>query len=202
MADVTLAILAGGEGARMGVPKGELRIGDQPILEYLLRRIAWDGPTMLVTAPGREHPPGYEGFDHEVVDSIAGQGPLRGVLTALEHATTSIAVVTTVDMPNVRGADLGWLVARLADEPDVMGLMFRRDATVEPFPAAYWIGAAHSIREEVNAGRLSVRALADQGSVGTLPAPSDSDEHEVWTNLNRPDDLEAFLKRRSSRADR
>ena len=38
MTDVTLAILAGGAGSRMGMPKAELRIGGRPILEHLLDR--------------------------------------------------------------------------------------------------------------------------------------------------------------------
>ncbi|MEA2711239.1 MAG: molybdenum cofactor guanylyltransferase [Phycisphaerales bacterium] len=201
MTEVTLAILAGGEGARMGTPKGELRIGDEPILAYLLRTMDWRGSTMLVTAPGREHPPGWERFDREVVDPVGGQGPLRGVLTALENATTLIVAVTTVDMPNVRAADLQWLIARLADAPDAMGLMLRRGAEIEPFPGAYWTAAAGAIRAQLDTNRLSVRALADQTGFATLPAPRDWDEQEVWTNLNRPEDLAAFLKRRSYRAD-
>ena len=197
MSDVTLAILAGGEGTRMGMPKSELRVGDEPILAYLLRRIAWDGPTMLVTAPGREHPPGFDQFDREVVDPVAGQGPLRGVLTALENAGTLIVAVTTVDMPNVRSADLRWFVARLNDAPNAMGLMLRRGAEIEPFPGAFWTAAASAIWAQLDANRLSVRALADQPGFGTLPAPLDWDEREVWTNLNRPEDLAAFLKRPS-----
>jgi molybdopterin-guanine dinucleotide biosynthesis protein A len=202
MTRVTLAILAGGEGARMGMPKGELRVGDEPILAYLLRQLAWEGPTMLVTAPGRERPPGRELFDREVVDPVVGQGPLRGVLTALENAGTPIVAVTTVDMPNVGGGDLRWLVARLEDAPNAVGLMLRRGAETEPFPGAYWTAAASAVRAQLDANRLSVRGLTGQAGFGTLPAPRDWDEREVWTNLNRPDDLAAFLKRRSCRADR
>ena len=57
---VTLAVLAGGEGSRMGLPKAELAIQDKPLLTFLLDRLKWPGPTLLVTAPGREHPPGFE----------------------------------------------------------------------------------------------------------------------------------------------
>ena len=197
MTDVTLAILAGGEGSRMGLPKGQLRIGDEPILAYLLRRIAWTGPTLLVTAPGREHPPGWERFDREVMDPAAGQGPLRGVLTALENATTSIVAVTTVDMPNVRGAHLQWLAAQLHDAPNTTALMLRREAEVEPFPAAYRASAAGAICAQLDANRLSVRALTGQAGFDTVPAPREWDEHALWTNLNRPEELAAFLKRPS-----
>ena len=50
LSNVTLAILAGGEGSRMGKPKGHLEIAGKPILAYLLDQIGWPGPTMLVTA--------------------------------------------------------------------------------------------------------------------------------------------------------
>ena len=185
----------------MGMPKGELRVGEEPILAYLLRQIAWEGPTMLVTAPGREGPPGGDRFDREVVDPVAGQGPLRGVLTALESAGTSTVAVTTVDMPNVRGADLQWLAARLHDV-NAMGLMLRRGAEIEPFPAAFSTAAAGDIRAQLGANRSSVRAIAAHEGFATVRAPPDWDEREVWTNLNRPEDLAAFVKRRPCRADR
>src|SRR3954470_6533758 len=100
-AEVTLAILAGGRGQRMGKPKGLLKIGNQPILTYLLKRFNWRGPTMLVTSPGRERPPGTEGFDLEVVDPVEGMGPVRGVMTALENSKTDFLIVASVDMPLV-----------------------------------------------------------------------------------------------------
>ena len=90
--DVTLAVLAGGEGSRMGRPKGELLVRGRPILVHLVEQLAWRGPTLLVTAPGRERPAGGERFDREVVDAVAGEGPLRGLLTALEAATTEIVL--------------------------------------------------------------------------------------------------------------
>src|SRR3954463_11699786 len=100
--NITWAVLAGGEGIRMGRPKGDLEINGLPILRYLLQRVEWSGPTLLVTAPGRERPPAHYDFDREVVDPAAGLGPLRGVLTAIEAAQTESLVVSTVDMPGLR----------------------------------------------------------------------------------------------------
>ena len=51
--DTTLAILAGGEGSRMGMPKAHLTLAGVPILDYLLDHFGWPGRTMLITAPGR-----------------------------------------------------------------------------------------------------------------------------------------------------
>src|SRR5688572_12817975 len=97
--DATLCILAGGESRRMGRPKAELLVRGRPILAHVLQQLEWKGPTMLVTSPAHRSPSGCELFDREVVDPVAGQGPLRGVLTALQHVTTSIAIISTVDMP-------------------------------------------------------------------------------------------------------
>src|SRR5688572_21426156 len=123
MNGVTLAILAGGEGSRMGMPKAELCLGGRPILKYLLDRMAWDGPTMLVTAPGRERPTGHELFGREFVDPVAGLGPLRGVMTALEQAETDVVIVATVDMPGVGGEQLRWLVKELLRRPEALAVV-------------------------------------------------------------------------------
>jgi molybdopterin-guanine dinucleotide biosynthesis protein A len=194
-----LAILAGGEGSRMGIPKGELVINGGPILQYLLDRFAWDGPTLLVTAPGREHPPGWNRFTREVVDPVGRQGPLRGVLTALENSNAAQVLVTTVDMPGLHARHLRWLF----DRSRAVITMLERGDRVEPFPSVFQIGAGSIIREQMSAGELSVQALSHQAAVEVLPAPSDWDD-DAWTNLNRPEELDAFLKRlsRSSRADR
>src|SRR5688572_7399 len=110
--DLTLAVLAGGEGSRMSRAKSLLHVNDRPILEHLLERFAWPGPTLLVTAPGRERPPGVGRFTREFADPIAGQGPLRGILTALENAMTSRVAFAAVDMPLVERHHLDDLVAR------------------------------------------------------------------------------------------
>ena len=193
MTNVTLAILAGGEGSRMGAPKGELRIGGEPILAYVLRQIAWVGPTMLVTAPGRERPAGHEAFDREVVDPVAGLGPLRGVLTALENATTPVAVVATVDMPAVRREQLRWLIAQLDERPDAQGVMIRRGEQTEPFPSVFRIGAKEVIARELRDDRRAVHALCRYAEFVAIDAPREWDER-VWTNLNRPEDVDAFVR--------
>ena len=76
--------------------------------DYLLDRLAWPGPLWLITGPGREHPAGWQRFDREMVKSVAGLGPLRGVLTALEHLDGPELIVTTIDMPAITAAALRW----------------------------------------------------------------------------------------------
>src|ERR1700683_4397894 len=102
LSQITLAVIAGGKGERMGLPKSHLKYKEQPILKWLLRQIQWPGPTLLITAPSVAHPPAAELFVRGAISPVEGLGPLRGFLTALEHSSTSIVAVVTVDMPSVR----------------------------------------------------------------------------------------------------
>jgi len=188
-----MVMLAGGEGARMGTPKGLLRIGQQPILSYLLARVAWPGPKFLVTAPGREHPPGWEAFDQEWADPVAGLGPLRGVLTALERVDAPLLVFATVDMPGIGGEHLAWAVAQLEQSAGRLGVMCRRaDGQIEPFPLALRRESRRLISERLERGSRSVHRLLDDQRFAALSVPGEW-EPEVWINLNERRDLQQFV---------
>jgi molybdopterin-guanine dinucleotide biosynthesis protein A len=188
---VTLAVLAGGMGSRMGGPKSRLVLGGRPILERLAERFAWRGPTLLVTSPGNERPPGWERFGAEVTDARGGEGPLRGVLTALERATTEVVAVVTVDMPAIGAGEVEWLVG----QSDGVAVMCSRatggEARVEPFPLVIARAAREVVARRLAAGNRSVYALREEAGVSVVRAPVEWRER-VWANLNRPADLEAF----------
>jgi len=173
------------------MPKGLLSIGGRPVLQYLLERLRWKGPTALITAPGREHPPGWELFDAEWTDPTSGLGPLRGVLTALENAKTPVVLVTTVDMPGIGQEQLEWLVARLHSKK-ALGVMCRRGDGIEPFPMACWTDAISLVRPRLEPGRLSVHRLAEDPGFAVLDAPG-SWHDSVWTNLNHREELDRFI---------
>lgn len=189
MSRPTLAVLAGGAGSRMGRPKGELRVAGVPVLARLLNAVAWPGPTLLVTAPGRERPPGSERFDAEAIDAFADQGPLRGVYTALTAAGGPV-VVTTVDMPGVGRDVLDWLADTLGAG---VALMTRTaDGRIEPFPAAFAPAALATIERHLRDGRRSVHGLAGEPGVAVPDAPA-AWPAATWTNLNTPADWASFV---------
>lgn len=198
----TLAILAGGEGSRMGGPKSLLRIDDQPVLAWQYHRLHWPGITLLITAPGREHPPGWALFTSEHIDPVSGQGPLRGILTALEHApATGNVIIMPVDMPALGREHLLRLAETFADlrraRPELLGMMLRRaEGPMEPFPAAFAPVAAPLIHRRVQCGSRAVQGLASEPKIAVEQVDWDA---AVWTNLNRPDDLDAFIASRSKR---
>jgi molybdopterin-guanine dinucleotide biosynthesis protein A len=191
--DVTLAVLAGGAGARMGRPKSLLTIGGRPILTVLIENYRWTGPTLLVTAPGRTGPPGAGGFDQEVVDAVADGGPLLGICTALEQVRTELLIVVTVDMPSVGPRQFEWLMNHL--QAGQLGLMGSRKDTagvqIEPFPSIYRAAAAGPLRAHFSSGRRSVHSILHDPRFTALETPADWPS-SVWANLNYPADVEAF----------
>ncbi|GAC1666348.1 MAG: hypothetical protein NVS9B4_22030 [Candidatus Acidiferrum sp.] len=195
LSQVTLAVIAGGQGERMGLPKARLRLEQQPILEWLLRKISWPGPTLLVTVPALAHPPGSGAFDAEVSDPLDGLGPLRGILTAVQHSSTPMVAVVTVDMPCVRTAILAFLVKALAARSETKGVMCRAaiqaGRVIEPFPSAFRRSAQEPIAVNLAANQRSVQALALLPGFLALESPPDWPA-DIWTNLNTPAEFAAF----------
>ena len=185
---LTLAILAGGEGARMGRAKALLRANDAPIGDFLLDRFRWTGPTLLITAPGREAPPGAERFTRECVDAVPRQGPLRGVLTALENAPTPRVLVAAVDMPMIERRHLDELIGRIGSSVVLMPARTidgRRQ--VEPFPSIFHVDAIDTIRARLASDERSVARLCDGDE--RFAAIDVNWEPTAWLNLNHPSDL-------------
>lgn len=194
-ATVTLALLAGGAGSRMGLPKSLLEIRRQPILAWLLDQFQWPGPTLLVTSPGRQNPPAASRFDREACDPIPDQGPLRGLLTALENSTTPLVLACTADMPMVRSIHLYSLLELIPQHPNSLGLMVQSSTgQIEPFPSLFRKDAAGPIARQLQQSRRSVQGLTQLQDFAVIAAPDQWDS-TVWTNLNNRRDLQEFLDR-------
>lgn len=172
------------------MPKSNLFFEGQPILTYLLSRFAWPGKTLLITGIGNQHPPGAEDFGSEVTDAVADQGPLRGVLTALENTTTDLLAIVTVDMPAVTTDMLQYLIESLTQSPAATGVMFERQventSQIEPFPCVLRRTFTPTIRQRIELGHRSVYGLSKEG-VKLIP-PRQEWTQEVWRNLNTPTD--------------
>lgn len=130
--DVTLAILAGGKGTRLGgVPKGLLRVDGEAIVDRLLRLGSAFGGTLLIA-----HPPElYPGRPVRIVpDVLPDRGAPGGVHAALTHASTSRVVVVAADMPFVT---LAAIRALLEAAGDARLACYARDGRLEPLPGLY-----------------------------------------------------------------
>ncbi|MGO8969735.1 MAG: molybdenum cofactor guanylyltransferase [Myxococcaceae bacterium] len=138
--DVTLAILAGGRGRRLGgIPKGLLRREGRPVLAHLLALAPRFAETLLVTS----EPAAYAGFKvRSVPDVIAGRGAPGGVHAALLHAHTPWVLVVATDMPFVTAGVVELLLGERSETVDAVG--FEVDGRLEPLLACYRASLAPS----------------------------------------------------------
>lgn len=186
--DLTLAILAGGRGRRLGgATKGLIVVDGEPVLARLMRLARLVERVLLVTNDAAP----YASFSLETVpDVIPERGAPGGVLTALEHAHTEWVFVVACDMPFVDRAAVELLCAQRTDDAEVV--CFEVDGRCEPMVALYrrslaerWRAAladgASSLRDLIAAARtlrLSERALREVDP-----------DLRTFENLNRPEDL-------------
>lgn len=109
---VAAVVLAGGQGSRMGgVDKGLVEYRGRPLIEWMLDAVRPQVDQVLISA--NRNLDVYATYGHRVVsDSLPGfQGPLAGVLAALQAADARWLVVVPCDTPHLP-ADL---VARLLE---------------------------------------------------------------------------------------
>ena len=120
ISDITGVVLAGGQGSRMGgVDKGLLRWRGERLIASILAGLQPQVGQLMINA--NRHLEEYQQFGVPVVgDTLAGfQGPLAGMLVALQQAATPYVLCVPCDTPRVfpslAARLLGALQAQQAD---------------------------------------------------------------------------------------
>src|SRR3954451_11022750 len=133
-------VLAGGRSVRMGRPKATLEWHGSTLVRRLasLRARAFDGPVVVVRAPGQALPE----LPFEVVeDARRGQGPLQGIAAGLAalRGRAEVAFVTAVDAPDLDPAFVRRVVGAIADGDAAVPLA---GGVPQPLAAAYRVELA------------------------------------------------------------
>lgn len=188
-----LFILAGGAGSRMGRDKLQLRdaAGRLLILDWF-EQLNWPASPWLVLPPSAQAPAELAMWP-VTHDAIGGGGPLQGVASALAAAKSDWLVITAVDTPGIGREQLDFLLARRQTDPAARLWMMRRPDGIEPFPLLIHRDMAPAVAARLTSARRSVHGLADEPAARTVPAPSNWPV-AVWSNLNRPEDLQHYLR--------
>ncbi|WP_434384876.1 molybdenum cofactor guanylyltransferase [Melittangium boletus] len=186
--EVTLAVIAGGRGVRLGgVAKGLLEVEGRAVVERVLALGALVGDVVLVAnVPGP-----YARFGVRTVgDEVPERGAPGGVHAALAAARTAWVLAVACDMPFVTEAAVRVLLG--ARGPDMDAVAFTVAGRVEPLLAVYRQSLASAWGEALRAGEPSLRALLAQCQTRLLPEDAlravDPDLRTV-VSVNTPEDL-------------
>lgn len=186
--DVTLAVIAGGRGERLGgVAKGLLTVEGQPVLARVLALGPLMGDVLLVA----NVPAPYAGFGLRTLgDVYPGRGAPGGVHAALVGARTEWVLAVACDMPFVTEAAVRVLLEARA--PEVDAVCFQVAGRLEPLLALYRARLAAPWGQALEAGQPSLRALLEGGQARLLPEAAlravDPSLRAV-VSVNTPEDL-------------
>lgn len=153
----TGAVLTGGRSSRMGTDKAFVEVGGEPMVHRARRALDGAGATELLAIGGDQERLRAAGFV-TVPDSAPGEGPLGGVVDALEAASESVVVILACDQPGVDAHVIRQLVHALQGDVDVV--VPADGERLHPTPAAYAVWCAAMLRRAFDDGeRAPSRAI-------------------------------------------
>ncbi len=178
--------VAGGESRRMGRDKALLGWADTDLLGHALARLAAVTGDVRILAGSR---PRYLDRGLPVhLDPRPGEGPLGGLLAALEAIDGRIGLLLAVDLPFVPIALLSRLLDAAHEADAVVPLSTRGP---EPLCAAYGAACLPAIRACVRRGDLRMTSFWPEIRLRTLGADALADLGDpdaLFRNLNTPED--------------
>jgi molybdenum cofactor guanylyltransferase len=196
--DLRAYVLAGGASSRFGRDKALVRFGTTPLLLEIVELAKSCTPKIAVVAGAKRYA-GLEGHLEIIEDRWPGEGPLGGIITALQHttATDSAAewnLILSCDMPFLTAEWLEFLVARArASAPETQVILPHSAHGPEPLCACYRTRAAELLKNVFDLGIRKVTQALKQ-------VPTEVLDESVWKrfdsagrlfwNMNTPADFE------------
>ncbi|NLT73209.1 MAG: molybdenum cofactor guanylyltransferase [Chloroflexi bacterium] len=186
--EASAAILAGGQGRRLGHDKGAILLGGRPLLTRVAERLAplTDDLTVVLRA-GQELP--ISGPWRIVHEGALCGGLLAGLVAALEGAQHELVWVVGCDMPFISAALLCYERTVIGDSDVAMP---RVPLGLEPLHALYRRQAVASIRALAASGERRLSALSLGLSVRCIDLeelPPAGDPLRPFFNINTASDL-------------
>jgi molybdenum cofactor guanylyltransferase len=183
----TGAVLTGGSSSRMGTDKATLEVGGQALAVTVAGALARAGARTVVCIGGDLAALAALGLDARP-DAHPGQGPLGGLVTALDLATTEVVVVLSCDLPAIDAATVTALVAALDAAPTASVAAPVIDGHTQALTAVYRRAARDHLAEAFAAGERSVR----RALVGLELTRVDGLDPARLADVDRPEDLRRY----------
>ncbi|MBN8888157.1 MAG: molybdenum cofactor guanylyltransferase [Rudaea sp.] len=188
-ADITAAILAGGEGRRVGGnDKGLLELAGRPLVAHVAAALHGQAGSIFVCANRHAHE--YAHFGTVIADTQPGfQGPLAGIAAALERCQTDWMLTVPVDAPNPP-RDLTERLLAAADAAQADAAVAHDGMRRQPLFALY---RTRLIKDAAEVLAVDPSVHGWQDLIGAVEVDF-SDRASSFANLNTLDELREWEK--------
>ncbi len=184
-------LLAGGLSSRMGTNKAFLLFQGESLIERSLRKLHQVCSPVAIAGGV----PALAAFGSVIEDRTSGNGPLGGIVAALEQTTAEWNLFIAVDMPLLPVRVLQQLIGGF-DQSSLVTLA-RAEGQVQPLCGIYARQALPVLRAELEKGNRRVRAAAEATGALTYWQA----QNPAWfTNVNTPEEFAAAEKLAESTA--
>lgn len=179
-------ILSGGQSTRMGRDKGLMPIQNTHWAKYIEEKLlALQIPVVVsVNSSQLESYSKLFSLDQLVVDGVAVEGPLKGLLSVHQKYPDHDLLLMACDMVDMEVSTLSYLVQIYQSEPAFDFFVYQQGGFAEPFGAIYTSGGLSDVMARVASGdliRFSMRSVLDAGNTKRIPV-----EHsQSFKNYNR-----------------
>lgn len=172
----------------MGSDKAVLEVGGERLVDRAVRVLGRCCEDVVVASGDGRRLPGLS--VPQLADRVTGEGPLAGILPALERAQGGTVAVLAVDVPD---ADAGVLELCATLRGDAVAAVPVVEGRTQPLHAVWDGGRVDDIARAFDAGQRSpVRLLADLGARLVTEAewgPVATAGGGFGVSLNAPSDL-------------
>jgi len=185
--DISAAILAGGQGSRVGgQDKGLLPVAGNPLVAWVAERLREQVGTVFVCA--NRNADRYAQYGRVVADAATGfHGPLAGIAAALAACTTRWLLTVPVDSP-CPPQDLAACLHRAAATAGAAAAVARAQTQREPLFAIYDVAACGSV---LDALARDIAVWRWQDELGAVEADF-SGRAADFRNLNTLDEFQLW----------
>lgn len=203
--DITGIILSGGKSVRMGTNKALMKIGNETIIEKIVRLIRPLFPTILLSANTPEE---YAFLNLPVIrDEFFELGPLAGIHSALRHAATKKIFVLSCDIPLMKRNIINYLCTYPSTASVVIA---QADGFLQPLCGVYDVSLLSPLTQFLQEhsqpelhGKKNCRIAAFLKTVETevldIAATFSGYEEGTFFNMNNREEFEEITKRIGTR---
>lgn len=179
-------ILTGGLSKRMGFDKSKIQLGNQTLLENHFNLLSVHCENVYSSCR-KENP--VENRFNPLFDLQSFEGPLNGVLTALDTFKTENILVLAVDQPFISHENILRLI-HSEETPHPVSAFFNEEIKKpEPFPSYWKAGSGDLLKNYLKHHTPSTLGFMVNYGVQIIS----SDNLQFRINLNNPDDLKLFI---------